>query len=345
MRTSRAPLIGGLATDLAGMRAALALADRAGGIVDHLHGEALLRNFLTLQDAGWVTTTLTEVRNRADLILFVGTDTSEFPRFFERCIDNQSALFKPSPADRELVFIGEGLRPGRHGRRRPQNLRCDTAHLGEVVDALRALVGGHRLAARSIAGIEQARLARLAERLRAARYAVVVWSAGRLEIAHGNLLVQSLCALVRELNETTRAAGLPLGGDDGGATAAAVCAWQSGFPLRVDFGPGYPRYDPVGNASARLLADGCVDALVWIGSFNASQTPPATRVPRIVIGHPGLTCSPAPQVFIPVGTPGVDHSGHLVRCDAVVTLPLARVRASTLPHAAAVLDAIRAALD
>ena len=52
---ARQPLIGGLSTDLAGARAAARLADRIGGVVDHMNSTASLRNLLVLQDAGWIT--------------------------------------------------------------------------------------------------------------------------------------------------------------------------------------------------------------------------------------------------------------------------------------------------
>src|SRR5213596_3154324 len=63
------PLYGGLATDVEGMRAAIALAERTGGIVDHALSEAQYRNFRVMQTTGWITTTLTEARNRADLFI------------------------------------------------------------------------------------------------------------------------------------------------------------------------------------------------------------------------------------------------------------------------------------
>ena len=53
------PLYGGLATDVEGMRAVLALAERSGGIVDHALSEAQYRNFKILQSSGWIMSTLT----------------------------------------------------------------------------------------------------------------------------------------------------------------------------------------------------------------------------------------------------------------------------------------------
>jgi formylmethanofuran dehydrogenase subunit B len=52
-----------------------------------------------------------------------------------------------------------------------------------------------------------------------------------------------------------------------------------------------------------------------------------------------------PDVFIPVGTPGIDHRGQIVRCDNVVSLPLKNLeRGAGLPSSVDVLAAIEAAL-
>jgi formylmethanofuran dehydrogenase subunit B len=57
-----------------------------------------------------------------------------------------------------------------------------------------------------------------------------------------------------------------------------------------------------------------------------------------------LKLSRKPKIFIPVGTPGVDHSGRVIRVDNVVSLPLRKLRQSKLPSAADVLASIEAAL-
>ena len=42
----------------------------------------------------------------------------------------------------------------------------------------------------------------------------------------------------------------------------------------------------------------------------------------LLLGTPGLALAAPPAVFIPVGTPGLDHSARLIRVDNVVSLPL-----------------------
>ncbi len=127
LRGSALPLFGGLGTDVAGMRAVLALAESTGGIVDHAGSRGLLANVRAMQDGGTVTATLAEVRNRADLVLVVATDVDAVaPRFAERCLAPTTGLF--GPLRRELVHLGAGRaaawcrgsalrgRPDRRGR-------------------------------------------------------------------------------------------------------------------------------------------------------------------------------------------------------------------------------------
>ena len=56
-------------------------------------------------------------------------------------------------------------------------------------------------------------------------------------------------------------------------SAAAVCAWQSGFPLRVSFASGKPDYDSERYAMTRMLAAKESDLLVWIASFYSRHGP------------------------------------------------------------------------
>jgi formylmethanofuran dehydrogenase subunit B len=114
--------------------------------------------------------------------------------------------------------------------------------------------------------------------------------------------------------------------------------------MRVSYASGAPRYDPYRYQISRMLTEGEGDLLVWIASFSPDFAPPDTDLPTIVLGTPGLKLSRTPDVFIPVGTPGVDHAGRQIRVDNVVTLPLKDLGRSNLPSAAAIVAAIEAAL-
>lgn len=342
------PLYGGLATDVGGMRAVMALADRSGGIVDHALSEAQYRNFKILQTTGWVMTTLTETRNRADLIIIAGSDIHKLhPRFFDRIVSPPASMFDVTAPKRTVVFIGKGLdRSGAKGARIGEviTLACKDEQAGEVVALVRARLRGFRVKPPKLEGVTLAEIDALAERCRNAKYGVVAWAPPSLNFPFAELAVEQFTGLVKDLNLTTRFAGLALGGAEGAITAGAVCTWISGYPLRVSFASGAPDYDPYRWAIGRMLKDGEGDLLTWIASISPDLTPPATKLPTIVLGTPGLTLTEPPSIFIPVGTPGVDHAGRLVRVDNVVTLPLKNLGRAELPSVADVLSAIEAAL-
>jgi len=304
---------------------------------------------LTLQDSGWVNTTLAEVKNRCDLLLVVGTDLEAFaPRFFERYLWNKEAMFLDDTASRQVIYLGKapsGSASASPDGRPAQIFACSDADLPEVIAVLRALVRGRPIQAEAVGGIAIADLQAIAEQLKAATYSVVTWAAGALAFSQAELTVQTLSEMIKDLNDmNTRCSGLPLGGKEGDQTANQVCGWTTGFPARTRFSRGYPEYDPFLNDANALVANGEADALVWVQAFNAKATPPTDHMPTIVIGRSGMTFAKEPEVFIPVGTPGIDHAGHAYRMDNVVAIRLKKLRDSGLPSTADALHAIENAL-
>ena len=347
LNNAKLPVIGGCATDVNGMRALLALADKTGAVVDQMNFNKARNNFLALQDAGWMNTTLAEVKNRCDVLLVVGTDLEVVaPRFFERYLWTE-AMFLEDSAARSVIYLGKA--PSGNAATSPngkttQVLPCADADLPEVIAVLKALIKQQPIRVDSVAGIAIADLQALAEQLKAARYSVVTWAAGALAYSHAELTVQMLADLIKELNFATRSSGLPLAGKEGDQTAHQVCGWTTGYPARVSFQRGFPEYDPFLFDSERLLAEGEADALVWVHAFNTEAKPPVAGVPTLVIGRSGMTLACEPQVFIPVGVPGIDHAGHAYRTDNVVAIRLKKLRDIGLPSTAGVLTALEKAL-
>jgi len=336
LTAARRPLLVSAGTDVAGMRILIELAERRGGSVDHVNADALMRNVRVLQNTGWISTTLTEVRNRADLLVVAGTGiTSRFPRFFERCFGNFETLFDTGA--RELWFLGdvpadlpEALRPV------TKALAVDPVRFAEFFSALRVLFAGRRLKDKSVAGVPTEKLSELLGRMRAARYGVLSWTAADLAFAHADLAIQSMCEFVSALNSQTRFSVLPLGGSDADLTAQQVTTWQTGFPVQVDFGGGAPAEGATNGGEA--------DAMVFVSALDAGRTPPTCDLPLIVLGRAGMhprRCS----VFIPVSVPGLHHAGHLYRADSVVAMHLRKLTGSVLPSAAQALQRILDAIE
>lgn len=380
------PLYGGMATDVAGQRAIMAIADRTCGVVDHALSEGQYRNFRVVQTSGWIMSTLTETRNRADLIVIVGSDVAKLHgRFFDRIVTPEHTMFDGFGQKRTVVFIGEGLDTSQaKGPRIEEVISLPVAkdRIPEVLAAISARVRGFPVvppeapaeqpaqpakkgglfsslisggkasspaaagaaAANEIAGVPFDAIEAVAEKCKKANYGVVVWAPPALSMPQGDLTVHLMTEIVRELNLTTRFAGLSLGGNEGAPSAASTCTWQTGYPLRVSFANGAPTYDSYRYNISRMLTDGEGDLLLWVASIGTDIGLPQTNLPTIVLGTPGVRLAQPPTVFIPVGTPGIDHAGQMVRCDNVVSLPLKNLGRSQLPRAADVLAAIEAAL-
>jgi formylmethanofuran dehydrogenase subunit B len=321
----------------------MALAKKVGATLDHMHSESTVRNTMTMQNSGWQTTTLTEIKNRADLIVAIGTDiVTSHPRFFENLVWNADNLFsKPTP---EVIFLAAtgntsaGISPS---GRAPTVIAAETVHLPAIMSALNALAQNKTLNEDAIAGVSLNILQDVLAKIKAATYAVIVWSVANLKIAHAELTVQSITHLIATLNEHSRVAGLPLNSGDGDSSVNNTSAWLSGYPTRNRFNlqqrGGEFSYDTY-HFSTQQQLNNC-DALLWISTFNAHPQP-ACKAPTIVIGHPEMHFTQPPDIFIPVGIPGLNHAGTMFRMDSSVALPLKALRKSALPTLSDVLRQI-----
>ncbi len=315
---SKNPLFAGLSTDVQGFRAIYNLAQKTNGNLQHMNSQSTARNMAVLLSTGWQTTTLTEVKNRADVIVCIGTDiVSQNPRFFERFVwlkNQDDAMFTDANA-RQIIYIGDhlntkaGIAPD---GRQPISINCNNADLPEILAVLRALIAGTTLKAKTIAGVVISDLVALAETLKQAKYAVLAWVAKDLDFAHAELTIQCITETVALLNnKDNRSAGLSLGGSDGDTSANNANTWLSGYSLSNE-----------NNAH---------DAIVWVNSFSADKLPEQTDKPLIMLGNVNTQLAQTPDIFIPIATPGLDSGGTLFRVDSAVVLPLKQVRENSLP--------------
>ncbi len=335
LKQSKKPLFDGLSTDIAGFRALFSLAQKTNASLRHTNTTSIARNMRVLQSAGWQTTTLTEVKNRADVIVCFGTDIiAHNPRFFERFVDVDGMFV--TAKNRQVIVLGytkktaniksdaTGLEHSSASLEAAWILPCNVDDLPSVTIALRALVAGKALKATEVAGLKVADLQRLADTLKSAKYAVLAWVAKDLDFPHAELTIQNITETVALLNQTTRAAGLALGGSDGDTGANYANTWLTGFALNEE------KVDH--------------DAVVWINSFSADKLPPKTKQPMIVFANANCQFEVSPDVLIPIATPALDCAGQMFRVDGSVTLPLIKLHKDNLPTLAEVVSQIEALL-
>ena len=340
---ARRPLISGLGTDVEGVREAVHLAEKSKAILDHGDSTGFDDGVRVLQSKGWYMTTLAELRNRADLVVIVGADVVDhYENFLRRYVHPKQTLHLQPRSQRRVVYVGDiSKAPNSTPACVIDRIDCEPRQLLNVLGALRASISGRKLQATRIGKTRIQDIELLSHGIRDAQYPVFVWAPAHFENVPADLAIQSIIRIIDDLNKTQRAAGLALGGDNGGMSAANACAWLTGYPLHVSFAGKTIDYDPVQYRTRTLAENDAIDVLVWIDAIGKTM-PPATRpnVKRIVLGLPGTNPAPGADVFIPVGTPGVDYKGSLVRTDSVISIQLDQLRPSPAPSVRKIVGSI-----
>jgi len=301
---ARYPVVAGLGTDVAGIRAAIALARRLRCAFDHLASDAVLADLAVMQRGGWMCVSPAEVSRNCDLLLLVGNDLE--PETFDFPVRSATVA----------RVSGRGI-------------------AGDLA-LLRALVGETR----SRVLKAPPRLKAMARQLRQAKFGTAVWRPGTLD----EPVVEMLMGLVRDLNAATRFSALPLAVAANGTGANLVSGWTAGLPLRTGFGSGEAEHDPWSCDAGRLVASGEADAVLWINSFDAAIPAWLRHVPAVALVRPGGHGKNQPHVLIEVGEPGVDHDAVLYRGATGALGAVTASAPSAAPQCEGVLNRIAAAI-
>jgi formylmethanofuran dehydrogenase subunit B len=334
LQASRMPLIAGLGTDVAGARAAIVLARKIGGVIDHMHSAALLRDLDVMRESGMMITTPSEARLRADLLLLVGPGLIEFwPEITARLFERPGANAK-----RRIVWLCPGQSNADIAARWKMDAIGDNAaDLPVMLAVLRACCAGHPVGSNAP---HLQKIGALASELAQARFGIAVWSAAH----HDALTIEMLCGLVKDLNATTRFSSLLLSPPDNAAAVQQVSGWMTGFPMRTGFARAYFEHDPWRFDAVRLVDSGEADCALWISAYRPVVPPWKREVPIIALTSEPDRFGRPPAVAISVGRPGNDHdSVEYLAATGTLASVTARTRTDTISVADAI-DAISVAL-
>jgi formylmethanofuran dehydrogenase subunit B len=329
---ARMPVVAGLGTDVAGARAAILLAEKLGGAYDHMHAARIFAGLDVMRQAGWMFTTPSEARLRADVLLFVGKDLSKFWPAMMACLSPaEKPPFELAREPRKILWIG----PGRGGAQAEgftvQTL--DSPDLKVTLAALRARVGGRAVHA---AKSTLKKLDEFTSVLKNARFGVAVWGGEELD----SLSVEMLQGLIRDLNKSVRFSGLPI---DSGANASGVVqtsGWMTGFPVRTSFGRGFPEHDTWRFDATRMIESGEADAALWISAYEGVAPRWKRNIPLIALASAQTAFSKVPQVCVDVGCPGIDHDGVEFAQETGSLVARTASHPSHKPQVAAVIEEI-----
>jgi len=317
------PLVYGLSsTECGAIGKAVEIAETMGGIIDNTSSVCHGPTILALQQVGESKASLGEIRNRADLVIFWGSNPTEAHlRHITRYSGMPKGMYVPEGRKGRKIIVVDVRETG-SGKLADRFIKVRPGSDFELLQALRACVRGRELPAEEVAGVPMAEVKELADQMKEARFGIVFFGLGLTQSEGRHMNIDAAVGLVAELNRHTKFVLTPMRGHYNVAGANTVTTWQTGYPYAVDFSRGYPRYNPGEFTSVDLLSRGEVDATLVVASDPASNFPVdaaanLAKMPVVTLEQKTTPTTMMSKVAIPVATAGVEAEGTAYRMDGV----------------------------
>jgi formylmethanofuran dehydrogenase subunit B len=336
---ARYPLIYGLSsTSCEAQRKAVALAEALGGCIDCCTSVCHGPSGMALQGVGEPTCTLGEVKNRADLVVYWGSNPAEsHPRHMARYAVTPKGMFIPEGRRNRTVILID-VRRSKSANAADTFLQIKPGKDFELLWILQALVNGQNPDWDSAleTGLSREEITRLADRMMHCRFGVLFVGQGLTQTRGKHFNTSAAFLLVRALNRHhTKFALIPMRGHGNVTGIDNVLAWQTGYPFGVNFSLGYPRFNPGEYTVVDLLRRGEADAALVIAADPVASLPAKAvsrlkAVPLIALDTHESETTSAARVAFTTATAGIHAEGTVYRMDNI-PIRLRRVLPSAYP--------------
>ena len=316
--------------ELSGLRAILSLASQYGSIIDHVNSETLFQNLNLLQRSGYMATSLTEIKNRADVIVIFGNKIFEkSPRLLEKVLQTQNSLCTDT-RKKEIILVGSFSSKIINDIKKSSRVINIKINLDMIPSFLDLLADDEKY--KKINGLSGNDLVKIKKIISNAKYLVAVWTNSDFALtSNPEMIINSISKYIIAYNKNKRGACSPIAGSLGDVTSSQAIAWMTGFASRVKFIGTTFKHDRVSYNNKVLIDNQNVDTIIHISTLTSDKIKLDKRCFNIVLGHPNSSFSSVPDIFIPVGTPGIDYDGIMFRTDNVVSVALKKIREIKLP--------------
>ena len=297
------------------------IAEELGAVLDQTASVCHGPSVLAIQDTGYSGATLGEIKSRANVIIYWGSNPSAaHPRHMSRYSMFVRGFFRDKGAkDRTLIVVD------------PRN--TDTAKLAdihitveqgkdyELVSAMRAALRGVDIPA-MVAGVPKEKILEVIEIMKKAFFGVLFFGMGLTQTFGRHRNIDTAINLVRELNSYTKWIIAPMRGHANVTGAGTVWSWQTGYPYAIDFAKGYARYNPGEYAANDVLRSGEADAALIVASDPGAHFPAVSVKHLATIPLIAVECHPTPttelaRLILPASIVGIETEGTMYRMDHI----------------------------
>lgn len=323
LAASKRPLLYGFSsTECEAQGEGVELAEILGGVLDNTasvcHGPTLLAE----QDVGVPSSTLGEYKNRADLVIFWGSNpVHAHPRHLGRYSEFIRGYFRKDGRNDRFVVVVDP-RNTHTAQIADMWIQVNPNEDYELFNALRAVLRGVDLDEKEISGVPKEQIEELVDIAKGCNYGVIFFGMGLTQsLAHHRNIDSAVC-LTRELNDHTKFLITPMRGHYNVSGANTVFTWNTGYAYSIDFSRGYPRYNPGEFSSVPILMRDEADASLIVASDPASNFPKDSvknmfKHPLIVIDPHETPTSAYADVVLPAAIAGIECEGTAYRMDHV----------------------------
>jgi formylmethanofuran dehydrogenase subunit B len=320
---AKRPLLYGFAsTECEAQSKGVELAEILGGILDNTasvcHGPSLLAE----QDVGVPTSTLGEYKNRADLVIFWGSNpVHAHPRHLGRYSEFVRGYFRQDGRNDRFIVVVDP-RNTHTAQIADMYIQVKPNEDYELMNAIRAELRGINIDDDEVAGVPKEKIKELVKIMKDCKYGVIFFGMGLTQsISHHRNIDTAIC-LTRELNDHTKFLITPMRGHYNITGANTVFTWNTGYAYSIDFSRGYPRYNPGEFSSVDCLMRDEIDVSFIVASDPASNFPAAAV--RNMFKHPLIAIEPHhtptsvnADIILPASFAGIETEGTAYRMDHV----------------------------
>ncbi|ADN37212.1 formylmethanofuran dehydrogenase subunit B [Methanolacinia petrolearia DSM 11571] len=322
---AKKPLMYGFgSTNCEGQAAAARVMERAGGMLDNCASICHGSSFLAIFDNGYPSCTLGEVKNRADVIVYWGSNPAHaHPRHMSRYSIFPRGYFSGKGHKGKTVIVVDP-RFTDTARVADHVLQVRQGHDYDLFCAFRMVLHGHADDIPDVvANIPKEKILEVAEILKNARFVNIFFGMGLCHSDGRNHNIDIAISMTRDINQFTKCTIMAMRGHYNIAGPGQVWSWVFGFPYCLDLTKkNMAHMNPGETSSVDLAMRDEVDAFVNIGTDAGAHFPiPAVQHLK---KHPFITIDPSvnmaseiSDLHVPVKICGVDDGGIVYRMDNV----------------------------
>ena len=323
----------------------VSIAELIGGVIDNCSSECHGPSIMAIQEVGHPGCTLGQVKNRADVIIYWGSNPiASHPRHMSRYSTYTDGFFLDNSFRNRTVIVFD-VRKSDTAKIADEFIQIKSGGDYAVFSALRAIIRGKEdVIPKIVAGVKKEDLIRISKIMLCAKFGTFFTGIGLTQSRGKYKNVRNAIELVDELNRHTKYTLTPMRGHWNVYGTNQTFTYMTGYPYAVDFAHGVAYYNPGETSAIDMLSRKEVDACVIIGSDPGAHFPRACNehlatIPTIVIDPFPIMSTAVATVHIPVAMTGVDAEGAAYRMDAI-PLWMKKVMEPTQPNDAELLRRI-----